>query len=123
MSRKTRPQRGRRGKPPLPKRLTWLWPATLGLGLVGAVALVIVFASVGGGGGSGPSVTPVAENTGESSPVASSQGGPSIDFPVTEVDFGQVPLNTEASYAFEFSNVGDAPLQIEDVQVKMLEGC
>ena len=107
--------------------MPWLWPAVLGLGLLGAVGLVAAFANVGGGGGgssgSTPGLTPVAVVTSESTPVAASQGGPSIDFPVTEVDFGQVPLNTPASYAFEFSNVGDAPLQIEDVQVKVLEGC
>ncbi len=123
MSRKRRPQRERHSNQPLSKRLPWLWPAALGLGLVGAVALVAVFAVVGGRGSSGNGLTPLAETTRESSPVARSQGGPSIDFPVTEVDFGQVPLNTEVSYAFEFSNVGDAPLQIQDVQVKMLEGC
>ena len=123
MSRKRHPQRDSRSKRPLSRRLTWLWPAGLGVGLVGAIGLVAVLATIGGGGSSGPSLTPVAETTRESSPVAGSHDGPAIDFPVTEVDFGQVPLNTEASYAFEFSNVGDATLQIEDVQVKMLEGC
>jgi hypothetical protein len=44
-------------------------------------------------------------------------------FEATSVDFGDVPLNTPVSYAFPFSNTGDATLQIEDVQVKILEGC
>jgi hypothetical protein len=34
-----------------------------------------------------------------------------------------VPLNTVVSHAFDLRNVGDAALRIEDVQVKMLEGC
>lgn len=105
------------------RRPTWLWPAALGLGLVVAVGLVAVFATMGGGGNSGPSLSPVAETTRESQPLGSNHAGPAIDFPVTEVDFGQIPLDTPVSYAFEFANVGDAPLQIEDVQVKILEGC
>ena len=51
------------------------------------------------------------------------QGGPRLYFPVQSVDLGQVPFRTEVSYAFALTNVGDAPLSIEDVQVTMLEGC
>jgi len=44
-------------------------------------------------------------------------------FAVTSLDFGKVPLNTPAKGEFEFTNVGDATLQIQDVDVKTLEVC
>ncbi len=36
---------------------------------------------------------------------------------------GQVPLNTDVSYAFAMTNVGDAAAHIEEVDVSVLEGC
>jgi len=66
-------------------------------------------------------ITPVTEEKTEGA--ATRQGGPAMAFDAKSVDFGDVPLDTPVSYAFEFANVGDATLQIEDVQVKTLEGC
>ena len=90
------------------------------------VVVLAVFGMTRGGGSSGDSahnhdVTPIAEEkAAETSPRA---GGPAVAFDVTSVDFGDVPLDTPVNYAFDFSNNGDATLQIEDVQVKTLEGC
>jgi hypothetical protein len=50
-------------------------------------------------------------------------GGGRLYLPVTEVDLGNVPFMTPASYSFDLVNVGDAPLVISDAGVKMLEGC
>ena len=106
------------------------WLRQIGGGVVVVVALgVVVLAVFGmtkGGGSSGtsahnPDVTPVAEEkAAETTPRA---GGPALAFDVTSVDFGDVPLDTPVNYAFGFSNQGDATLQVEDVQVKTLEGC
>jgi len=106
------------------------WLRQLGGGLAVVVALgVVVLAVFGmtrGGGSSGDSahnhdVTPIAEEkAAETTPRA---GGPAMAFDLKSVDFGDVPLNTPVSYAFPFANTGDATLQIEDVQVKTLEGC
>jgi len=104
------------------------WLRQLGAGVAVVVALgVVVLAVVGmtrAGGNqdtAGQNITPVAEETTEGA--TSRQGGPAMFFEATSVDFGDVPLNTPVSYAFPFSNTGDATLQIEDVQVKILEGC
>jgi hypothetical protein len=90
-----------------------------------AVVILAVFGMARAGGNQNsapnPDITPVAEEKVEGA--ASRQGGPAMSFEVTSVDFGDVPLNTPVSYAFPFSNTGDATLQIEDVQVKTLEGC
>ena len=122
VGKRTSARRGKHSRVPTRKRPAWLWPAAVAVGLVGIVTLVVVLAGAGGGQ-SRPAVTPVSESNGGSQAASPRTGGPAIYFPITSTDFGQVPLNTEASYAFEFSNVGDAPLQIEDVQVKVLEGC
>jgi len=50
-------------------------------------------------------------------------GGARLFLPATEVDLGQIPLMRKVSYSFDLENVGDAPLVISDVGVKMLEGC
>jgi len=105
------------------------WFRQFGAGAVAVVALAVVVLAVFGmtrGGGSEdatrqPDITPVAEEKPEGA--TTRQGGPAISFEATSVDFGDVPLDTNVSYAFPFSNTGDATLQIEDVQVKTLEGC
>ena len=105
------------------------WLRQIGGGMVavvalGAVALALVGMTRGGGSAnsaSHPDITAVVEE--QSTPTASRHGGPAMTLDVTSVDFGDVPLNTPASYAFSFANTGDATLQIEDVQVKTLEGC
>ena len=105
------------------------WLRRFGGGIVVVVAASVVVLAVIGmtrAGGSGdaarqPDITPVAEEKTEGA--TSRQGGPAISFEATSVDFGDVPLDTPVSYAFPFANRGDATLQIEDVQVKTLEGC
>ena len=105
------------------------WLRQIGAGLAAVVALgALVFAVVGMTRGAGsdstaghPEITPVVEE--QSTQTTPHQGGPAIAFDVTSVDFGDVPLNTPVSYAFPFANRGDATLQVEDVQVKTLEGC
>ncbi len=122
--KRTSARRGKRSRKPTRKRLARLWPSAMAVALVGIVVLVVVFAAVGGKGRqSQPALTPVTESNGGSRAASSRTGGPAIYFPITEVDFGQVPLDTPASYAFEFANVGDDTLRVEDVEVKMLEGC
>jgi len=113
------------GKP----RRRWLRQLGGGAAVVAAVGVVIlaVFGMTRGGGSSAdsahqhPEVTPVAEE--KSTETAPRQGGPAMVFDVSSVDFGDVALDTPVNYAFEFSNKGDATLQIEDVNVKTLEGC
>ena len=109
-------------------RRRWLRQLGGGAAVVAAVGVVIlaVFGMTRGGGSADsaqqhPEVTPIAEE--KNTETAPRQGGPAMAFDVTSVDFGDVALNTPVSYAFEFSNKGDATLQIEDVQIKTLEGC
>ncbi len=118
-------RRGKRDRKPTRKRLAWLWPSAMAVGLVGIVVLVVVFAVVvGGAGQSQPALTPVSESNGGSQAASPRTGGPAIYFPTTSVDFGQVPLDTSVSYAFEFVNTGDDTLRIEGLsQMKVLEGC
>lgn len=105
------------------------WLRRIGGGAAVAVAAGVVILAVFGMTRSGgsvdsaqhPAITPVAEE--KSTETAPRQGGPAMAFEATSVDFGDVPLDTPIEYAFPFSNTGDATLQIEDVQVKTLEGC
>ena len=104
------------------------WLRQIGGAAVALVALAVVVLAVVGmtKGGSNENtarseITPAVEE--ESTQSASRTGGPAMAFDVTSVDFGDVPLDTPVSYAFPFANTGDATLQIEDVQVKTLEGC
>ncbi len=107
------------------KRRRWL--RQLGGGAAVVVALGFVVLAVVGmtrGGGTeraAPDITPVTEE--KAGETTTRTGGPAMSFDATSVDFGNVPLNTPVSYAFGFANTGDATLQIEDVQVKTLEGC
>lgn len=122
--KRTSAGRGKRSRKPIWKRLAQVWPVAVTVGLVGIVALVVAFAVAGGRSGqSQPALTPVSESNGGSQAASSRTGGPAIYFPVTSADFGQVPMDTPASYAFEFANMGDGTLRIEGVDVKMLEGC
>ena len=122
MTKRTSARRDKRRKNRARKRLAWVWPTAVVAGVVGIIALVVVLAAVGGGQ-SQFAVTPVSESNGGSHAAVSRTGGPAIHFPTTSVDFGPVPLDTNASYAFEFTNMGDDTLRIEGVDVKMLEGC
>lgn len=104
------------------------WLRQIGGAAVALVAMSMVVLAVVGmtKGGSSENtarseITPVV--AGQSTQTAPRTGGPAMAFDATSVDFGDVPLDTPVSYEFPFTNVGDATLQIEDVQVKTLEGC
>ncbi len=66
-----------------------------------------------------PAPTQVAART-TVDPAAS---GPKIAFGTTAVDFGVVPLSTNVDYAFSYANVGTGKLKINDVSVRVLQGC
>lgn len=50
-------------------------------------------------------------------------GQPRIHFDEDFVDTGMVPPGDSLEYTFQFTNVGGAPLTIEDVSARALEGC
>ena len=47
--------------------------------------------------------------------VASVQGAPRMELPVTEFDFGYTPQNSSVSYIFPIFSVGDDTLRITKV--------
>ncbi len=49
--------------------------------------------------------------------------GPRIHFDEESIDLGLVPIALMESTTFTFTNVGDGPLEVRDVQVAALEGC
>ncbi|MDP2949587.1 MAG: hypothetical protein Q8P22_08635 [Chloroflexota bacterium] len=120
----TKPRRRKPATTPTRKRLARLFVGLGTVALVVALAAVLIAVVVVGQGKSqeGPTVRPVAEVT-PAGGDTSYQGGPRMRFAVQAVDFGKVPLDVPVRYAFEFTNVGDATLQITDVDVKLLEGC
>jgi len=119
MSKKRRAHR-----PPTPRshRLRSLAVWALVAAVAGAAAFLVIHAATSGGGKE-PFTAQVAETPSDSAGAQPFQGGPRLYLPVASVDLGQVPLETVVSHAFDLQNVGDATLSIEDVQVKMLEGC
>ena len=52
-----------------------------------------------------------------------STGEPRIHFDQETVDLGVIPPGYAIDYSFNFTNVGDAQLIIDDVKIKTLEGC
>lgn len=56
-------------------------------------------------------------------PTAATAGEAQLHFSTTSVDLGLVPLNTEVGYAFSYANTGAKLLRIQDVSVRVLEGC
>lgn len=115
---KRRPTRRRR----LPPLVIW--------GLIAAVAgtaafLVVYAATSDGGSGSArtDSSAQAAQTPSDPSKGQPFQGGPRLYSPVASMDLGQIPFRQKVSQSFDLRNVGDAPLRIQDVQVKMLEGC
>jgi hypothetical protein len=108
-------------------RRRWLRQLRAGAVAVAAAGIIIlaVFGMTRAGSNADkaqhPDITPVAEQKADAA--TPRQSGPAMAFEATSVDFGDVPLNTPVSYAFPFANTGDPTLQIEDVQVKTLEGC
>jgi hypothetical protein len=115
-----------------PRKLRWrrqlqplaIW--ALIAAVAGAAAFLVVYAATSGGG-SGSAKTDfsaqIAKTPSDASAGQPFQGGPRLYFPVESMDLGQVPFNTMVSESFDLKNVGDSTLKIEDVQVKMLEGC
>lgn len=59
----------------------------------------------------------------QTSPTAYFTDGPRISFDVDSVDLGKVDIDIPINYAFQFKNVGNAPLTIWDAWAKVLEGC
>jgi hypothetical protein len=94
--------------------------------VAGTAAFLVVYAATSGGGG-GSANRDVSAQTAQTPSDASKgqpfQGGPRLYFPVASMDLGQVLFNTPVSESFDLRNVGDTALTIQDVQVKMLEGC
>ena len=111
----SRPRRGRaRGAGPLP-----VPAAVAGLTAIGVIVAILaanLFATA-------PKPAPVTESGPGGHDVPATSAGPDIHFATTGVDFGHVPLGKEVGYAFSFANVGDAPLRVQDVRVRVLEGC
>jgi hypothetical protein len=114
-----------------PRKLRWhrlspLVTWALIAAVAGAAAFLVVYAATSGGG-SGSAKTDfsaqIAKTPSDASAGQPFQGGPRLYFPVESMDLGQVPFNTMVSESFDLKNVGDSTLKIEDVQVKMLEGC
>ena len=91
--------------------------------VAGVAAFLVVYAATSGGGDGKDATAQTAETPSDASKGQPFQGGPRLYFPVASMDLGQIPLNTDVSESFDLRNVGDAALTIQDVQVKMLEGC
>ena len=86
------------------------------LGLAAAVVIANLSSA-------GPEDTQIRELDKVGHDVEAATYGPDIHFASRGVDFGAVPLNKEVSYAFSFANVGSETLRIDDVQVRVIEGC
>jgi hypothetical protein len=91
--------------------------------VAGTVAFLVAYAATSGGNGKGEFAGQVEETPSDPSKGQPYQGGPRLYAPIQTIDLGQVPFNTVVSKSFDLKNVGDATLKIQDVQVKMLEGC
>ena len=105
MSKKSRLKR----QPPVPARgFPWLW-----LGIAAAVVLVIAgLVLVWNGSNTAPGTEPDLA------------GAPRLAVDKTEVDEGDVKIETPIQSAFTLKNVGGQPLQIiGEPQVELIEGC
>jgi hypothetical protein len=115
---KRRPKRARRWR----RRLgSWAAPGFIAVA-VGLILFLIVYREIGGEDGS-QFKAEIAETPADASKGQPFPGGPRLYLPVEGIDLGRLPIGPKVSYAFALRNVGDAPLSIEDVQVRMLEGC
>lgn len=54
---------------------------------------------------------------------ATEDTGGRLEITETYHDFGQAPVNTPVEYAFEIKNTGTGPLNLQELDVKLLEGC
>ena len=110
----------RRREPARARGSSWVVPAAIAaVTVLGIAAAVIAANLMAGKDGAWPSV----ELGAVGHDVAEPSAGPDIHFAAKGVDFGKVPLGKEVGYAFSFMNVGTEVLRIEDVQVRVLEGC
>ena len=50
-------------------------------------------------------------------------GDPRIHFDQKTVDLGIIPPGDSIDFSFNFTNMGNAPLIIDDVKIKTMEGC
>jgi hypothetical protein len=50
-------------------------------------------------------------------------GGPRLDFDRRSIDFGDVPFEKLQTATFTVKNVGDAPLTLRKVDLKLVQGC
>ena len=91
--------------------------------VAGTAAFVVACAASTGGDGKDEFAAEIAETLSDPSGGQPFEGGARLYLPVQGVDLGQVPFHEAVSHAFDLTNVGDAPLSIQDVQVTMLEGC
>ncbi len=111
------------------KRARRRWPRLGSLVLGGVLAaaagfvVVLIAAVVMGDKPLDEFASQIIETQSDSHGSGPFQGGPRLHFPVASIDMGQVPLNTNVSYAFAMTNVGDDAAHIEDVDVSVLEGC
>lgn len=111
--------RGARGPRGLRALAVWVFIA----GVVGAAVFLVACVATSGGDGKDDFTAETVETPSDPSRGQPFQGGPRLYLPVETVDLGQVPFHQVVSHAFDLRNVGDAALTVEDVQVKMLEGC
>lgn len=96
---------------------------TVALLAVAGLAVFLAVKIIGGRGEGEEGSAPRIVETRSGAAPEPFRGGPRLHLPIAEVDFGQVPLMTPVSYSFDLMNVGDTPLTIADVNVRMLEGC
>lgn len=61
------------------------------------------------------------EPGGATSPPAGNGNGPKLSFKETEHDFGAINYSKAMEYGWEFTNAGNAPLQINDVRAEPLD--
>jgi hypothetical protein len=116
------PKVRRRQKSSLSRRLPAIarGPAIIGVITVVAIVGVLAYANLSQGKGVAPAVQELAVVGHD---VPSTAAGSDIHFANTSVDLGTVPLHTEVGYAFSYANIGNQTLKIEDVRVRVLEGC
>ena len=111
---------GRRRKAHKASSISWVVPAAIAAVTVLGVATAVIAANLmAGKDGASPSV----ELGAVGHDVAETSAGPDIHFAAEGVDFGKVPLGKEVGYEFSFTNAGSEVLRIEDVQVRVMEGC
>lgn len=116
----------KRGKPKRTRRWrrrlgNWAAPGFLAV----AVGLFLVFIIYRGIGGEDADAfkAEIAETPADASKGQPFKGGPRLYLPVEGIDMGRLPVGPKVPYALALTNVGDATLQIQDIQVSMLEGC